>query len=84
MDNLARLTADIEIGLRENESTIVAFLDVASAYDNVRKDLLIGKLKREGCPMQITKYINEWMKERFTKFIVTEEKEVWRIINTEN
>lgn len=59
MDNLARLTADIEIMMKENRNTIVAFLDVSSVYDNVRRDIMIQKLLKEGCPKNLVRYINQ-------------------------
>lgn len=57
IDNLVRMTADIETMMRENKSTIVAFLDVTVAYDNVR-DILIEKLRKEKCSTKIVNYIN--------------------------
>lgn len=75
------MTADIEIIMKENGSTIGAFLDVASAYDNVRRDLLVQKLIKEKCPIKIVNYINQWMKDRKIKFIISQDKEEWRIIN---
>lgn len=81
IDNLTLMTADIEIAIRENGNVIAAFLDVASAYDNVRKDILVEKLIKERCPRNIIRYVNEWMKDRQTKFLISEEKEKWRVIN---
>lgn len=31
--------------MKENRSTIAAFVDVASAYDNVRRNVLINELR---------------------------------------
>lgn len=80
VDNLVKLTADIEIMMKENSNTIAAFLDVSSAYDNVRKDILIPKLLKERCPKNLVRYINQWMKNRKTKFVISQEEE-WRAVN---
>lgn len=81
VDNLTRLTADIEIMMKENGNTIAAFLDVSSVYDNVRRDIMIQKLLKEGCPKNLVRYINQWMKDRKTKFVISQEEEEWRIVN---
>lgn len=79
-DNLTRLSIDIERGFLEDKSTVAIFLDIASAYDNVIRKVLIEKLDRLECPAKITKYIDIWMKNRVTKVIINKEEEE-RMIN---
>lgn len=73
MDNLARVRMKVEITARTGEEVITAFLDVNSAYDRVIRDCLVDKLREEKCPYKITRYIEEWMTDRETTFIVNKE-----------
>lgn len=58
-------------------------MDIASAYDNVKRIILIEKLKKENCPERIIKFVNEWMKERRVQFIISEKESETRIFNQE-
>lgn len=81
LDNLAKVKMEIEIAARTGEKIAIAFLDVNSAYDNVNRDILIGKLKEEGCPSKVWRYIEEWMTDRRTKFVINEEVESYFNVN---
>ncbi|XP_036138908.1 uncharacterized protein LOC118644438 [Monomorium pharaonis] len=78
IDNLVRIVAEVEIGIKENKVPVAAFLDVSSAYDNVLRDILVGMLYKEGCPTRIVRYINEWMSNRIVSFVVNQEEEIKR------
>lgn len=81
LDNIARVKMEVEIAARTGEKIIAAFLDVKSAYDNVNRDCLIENLREEKCPYKITRYIEEWMTDRITIFVVSEEKEKKYVVN---
>lgn len=51
---------------------IGVFLDVTSAYDNVQRNILVDSLRREGCPSRLVRFVNNWMENRNTKFIVSQ------------
>lgn len=74
VDNLAKLITDIEISIETNENLLVAFLDIKSAYDNVRRDLLCDILNRKNCPSKIIKFVDDWMRDRRTLFIISSEE----------
>lgn len=78
--NLIRLISDIEVSRESNQSLIVAFLDVKSAYNNVRMDLLYDKLDKQDCPEKIS-YIDKWMRDRVTKFSIGDDQEEIRLVN---
>lgn len=65
----------------ESSWTLVVFLDISSAYDNVNSKILIEKLNEIECPAKIVRYIDIWMKDRFTKLIINEKEEEERVIN---
>lgn len=46
---LTNLVAKVETGQETKETVMAAFLDVSSAYDNVDRDILVEKLRREKC-----------------------------------
>lgn len=74
LDNLLELTINVRRGFYGKKKTIAVFLDITSAYDNVKGRILIKKLKEEGCPEEIVRYINEFMKERDVRFLIGEEE----------
>lgn len=80
IDNLVKLNTQVEIGILKGQHTLSAFLDVSSAYDNVRRCILVDNLLEEGCPTKM--YIKDWMMDRRTKFIVNNEEEIYRRVNT--
>lgn len=80
-DNLVRLITDVEINKASSQSVIAIFLDISSTYDNVRVNVLCDMLSRKNCPIRIVKYIHNWMKNRFTKFILSCDEEEDRIVN---
>lgn len=41
---ISRLSIEVEKGLMEDNWTLVVFLDISSAYDNVNRKILIEKL----------------------------------------
>lgn len=79
-DNITRLTADIEISLQEGKKVAAAFLDVKSAYDNVRK-ILVKQLIDRQCPTNIIRFIQEWMRDRNTRFVLGNKEIVLRKVN---
>lgn len=81
VDNLVRLVAEAELSIQTERNTIVAFLDISSAYDNVKLDILIEKLKEKRFPNKIIKYIQEWGSGRETSFIVGEEETERSLVN---
>lgn len=52
-ENLIELTSFIRSGFFREKSTLAAFLDISSAYDNVLHGVLINKLISEKCPHRI-------------------------------
>lgn len=44
--------------LKKNGDMITSFLDVSSVYDNVRRDILIQNLVKDGCPIRLIRYVN--------------------------
>lgn len=81
LDNLTRLIGEAEISRQSNNNTVAAFLDVSSAYDNVKIDLLIAILRNKGCPKKIREYIKEWGRNRITNFVINEDKIITRTVN---
>lgn len=81
MDNLARITADIEIAKLSQQHLVAVFIDVSSAYDNVLRNILVNILKEENCPYKIRRYVNQWMKERRTKFIINQDTTIERTVD---
>lgn len=74
LDNLVRLRMKVDIASRTGEKMAVAFLDVNAAYDNVLKDVLIEKMVEAGCPTRVTRYVEEWMTGRRTRFLIGEDR----------
>lgn len=72
-----KIVSEIEIGRKSNLNTMAVFLDVKSAYDNVKTDRLI----RIGCSLYMLRYIQEWMCDRNTKFVINDEKCDTRLLN---
>lgn len=73
VDNLVRLTTDIEISRCTNRNTIAIFLDVSSAYDNVRTNILCDILENKGCPSRIINFVDKWMRNRYISFAIGDE-----------
>lgn len=69
-DNLLKLTMDIKIHIAQGCYVLAAFLDISSAYDNVRHSNLMKILMDKKCPIKISKFINEWLYSRETKFVI--------------
>lgn len=59
--------------------SLVAFLDVSAAYDNVQFHILIERLRILECPNNILKYINNWLKDRHIEYIISQKEKVSRI-----
>jgi len=57
-ENLTELTTFVKTGFFNKRSTMAAFLDISSAYDNVFYRVLINKLINEKCPSKITQFIS--------------------------
>jgi len=70
MENLAKIFTDIKCETLEEKYVLVAYLDVSSAYDNVRYGNMIDILKRAKCPGRIIKFFNKWMIYRDVEFII--------------
>lgn len=81
VDNLVRLTTDIEISRRMNRSTIAVFLDVSSAYDNVRTNIICDILERKDCPSKIRNFVDGWMRNRLTHFAIGDDQVMVRLVN---
>lgn len=81
MDNLIRLTADIEIAMSTNRNTVAIFLDVNAAYDNVRTSVICDILKRKDCPTRIIRYVDRWMRNRVANFAIGDEEVKKRMVN---
>lgn len=80
-DNLVRFTTDIELSRKLNRNTLAAFLDVNSAYDNVRANVLCDILREKKCPSKIVRYIDSWMRNRITKFVLGDDLIETRLVN---
>lgn len=76
LDNLVRLQMEVDIASRTGEKMVVAFLDVNAAYDNVLREVLIGKIVEAGCPARIIRYVEEWMTGRRTRFLIGEDRQL--------
>lgn len=81
IDNLVRLSSDIDISRRMDRNTIAVFLDVRSAYDNVRVRILCDILESKDCPYRIVKFIDRWMRNRDTSFCIGDDQIVRRVVN---
>lgn len=46
---LTNLLVKVKTGQGNKETVMAAFLDISSAYDNVDRDILVEKLRREKC-----------------------------------
>lgn len=78
VDNLAKIVADIEILFKSGEHTMAAYLDIASAYDNMIREILIDNLKKCECLVKIVTYVNEWIKDRNCMFVIGPEEVEYR------
>lgn len=74
MDNLVELVTDVRNSMYEEKKVMAVFLNVSSAYDNVQRNILVRQLIEEKCPEKIIGYINKWLGERITRFILGEDK----------
>lgn len=83
LDNLARVKIEVNIAPRTGERIAIAFLDINAAYDSVTRarDILTDKLIEEGCPTRLWKYIEEWMTDKCTNFVLSKAKEVHYVVN---
>lgn len=81
LENISKITTDIKNSLNKNEYTLVAYLDVKSAYDNVQHNILLKTLGRLNCPTNITKYVDKWIKSRVTEFIISKNQTETRTIH---
>lgn len=75
-NNLVKITSDIKSALYRDEYFLAAFVDVSSAYDNVPFHILSGKLSKVKCPSRLTTFLNSWLQERTTQFIINNKGEV--------
>lgn len=62
----------------KNKNTFAAFLDVESAYDNVRSGILIKKLMDMRCPTKIVRMVKAWTSTRRIRFVIDEGEVVLR------
>lgn len=69
-NNLVQITADIKSSLYKEEYTLAAFLDVSAAYDNVQFHILLIKLIKNKCPSRMILFLDSWLQERTTQFII--------------
>lgn len=80
-NNTSKLIMDIVSGFYQNKKTIATFLDISSAYDNVIRNVMIQKLNDINCPWYIMQWINTWMRDRETSFVLSEKNTETRITN---
>lgn len=73
-NNLTKITSDVRRIIYRDGYVLSAFLDVSAAYDNVLPYILIERLMKLGCPIQIVKYLEIWLRERRTQFIINNHK----------
>lgn len=64
IDNLAILHSNILLGFQDDSSTLVSFLDIKAAYDNVISDILLNKLKGLGVSPNIFAFISNSIRQR--------------------
>lgn len=64
-DNVLKLFLDVDDALKKKKHMYATFLDVEGAYDNVNSDLLIEKLAKIGCPLQLVQFVKFLTYERF-------------------
>nr|XP_012146122.1 PREDICTED: RNA-directed DNA polymerase from mobile element jockey-like [Megachile rotundata] len=64
MDNISILVNGIRENWGKGRKVMAAFIDVKSAYDNVKHDGMIRGLKEMGCPTKMSRYIESWLNER--------------------
>ena len=74
VDNLTNLTLYIEEGYKQKEDTVIAFLDVQSAFDNVISELLLNKLAEMGCSKNIIMFVKFFAYKREIFTSTTKEK----------
>lgn len=54
---------------------------MSSAYDNVRTNIICDILENKGCPSKIRRFVDGWMRNRLTHFLVGEDQVVIRLVN---
>ncbi|XP_076396340.1 uncharacterized protein LOC143265863 [Megachile rotundata] len=64
MDNIGILTNRIKESWGKGRKVVAAFVDVKSAYDNVRHDIMIQGLVDAGCPGRMRKYVEAWLRDK--------------------
>ncbi|XP_018369889.1 PREDICTED: uncharacterized protein LOC108765599 [Trachymyrmex cornetzi] len=74
-DNLAVLTTAIRTGFFEHSVTVAAFLDIASAFDNVDPFILLEDLKDIGIPALFSKFVENLISIRTMFFVVDGESQ---------
>lgn len=57
-DNLSKLVSEIELCRETNLNLTAVFLDIKSAYDNIKCDILCDILLTKRCPIRIVRYID--------------------------
>lgn len=80
-ENLTRLYADIKSARCKDRYTLVAYLDVTSAYDNVQYKSLIKKLIDLNCPANIVCFLSKWMYNRNVEFIIKNDEKCERVVS---
>lgn len=83
LENLRKITTDTKNSINQNGYTLVAYLDVKAAYNNVKHNILIKILEELDCSVNITKYIDKWMKNRETEYIISRKQTETRITHRE-
>lgn len=79
-ENLMELVTDVRNSLYENKRVMAVFFYITSAYDNVQRNILVKQLMKEKCPEMIIKFVNKWLGDRRTRFIIGEEISEERVI----
>lgn len=70
INNLVKIMSDVKSTIYREGYSMAAFLNVSSAYDNVQFHILSGKLIKANCPSRIVIFLNNWLRERSTQFII--------------
>jgi len=70
IDSLVILSCDIHKGFVNSSSTLAAFLDIKSAFDNVIPNILIRELENIGIPARVRMFILNLISIRSLHFIV--------------
>lgn len=81
-DNLTRLVSRIQEGFSKNSSTLVCFIDIDSAYNNINLVALLNILDRMGVGAQLCRYLWEFLHDRHLSIQINDSSTVIRTTGT--